>query len=95
LIVKVRQRKKLYSKKGRTIYDFTLPVNDTNTKNIKTLIGPISVNKQTVFQVVAGNEPPVSVTQEVFFDNTVGEIMTSHLKLQSLVKSKNSDNKKQ
>jgi len=35
------------------------------------------------------------VTQQVFFDSTVGEIMTSHLKLQSLVKSKNSDNKKQ
>lgn len=86
---KGKTKKKTVLKKGRIVYDFTLPVNDANTKNIKTLIGPISVNKQTVFQVVAGNEPPVSVTQEVFFDNTVGEIMTSHLKLQSLVKIKN------
>lgn len=85
---KGRDVKKRVLIKGRVVYDFILPVNKESTEKIKTLIGPITVNKQTVFQVVAGNEPPVSVTQEVFFDNTVGEIMTHHLKLQSLVKTK-------
>ena len=72
-------KKKTVLKKGRVIYDFTLPVNEENTKNIKTLIGPLTVNKSTTFQVVSGNEPPVGVTQEVFFKSTVQQIMAHHL----------------
>lgn len=81
-------RKKTVLKKGRIIYKFTLPVNEENTKKIKTLIGPITVNKSTTFQVVAGNEPPVGVTQEVFFKNTVSKIMVVHLNQKSLNEEK-------
>ncbi len=80
--------KRTVLKKGRIVYDFTLPVNKENTEKMRTLIGPISVNKQTTFQVVAGNEPPVGVTKNVFFENSVEEIMNNHLKIQSLVKTK-------
>jgi len=75
---KGNEKKQKVLAKGRTIYDFTLPVNEENTKKIKTLIGPITVNKSTTFQVVAGNEPPVAVTQESFFEQTVSNIMSNH-----------------
>lgn len=76
---KGNDRKKTVLKKGRIVYDFTLPVNDENTKLIKTLIGPLTINKSTVFQVVAGNEPPVGITKSIFFKSTVDEIMSYHL----------------
>jgi len=73
-------KKKTVLKKGRVIYEFTLPVNEENTKHIKTLIGPLTVNKSTTFQVVAGNEPPVGILKDIFFENTVQQIMAIHLR---------------
>ncbi len=81
---KGNDRKKTELIKGRKVYDFTLPVNEENTKKIKTMIGPIAVNKSTAFQVVAGNEPPVGVTKDVFFNSTVEEIMVDHRRLYRL-----------
>lgn len=80
--------KKPFLKKGKTIYDFTLPVNEKNTEKIKTLIGPLTVSKQTTFQIIAGNEPPVSITRDVFFGSTVQEVMAKHLHLIDLKVSK-------
>lgn len=67
--------------KGKKIYMFTLPVNDENTENIKKLIGPISATKQTTFKMLAGTQNPINVTQKIFFESTVDEIMAQHLNL--------------
>jgi len=75
--------------KGKKIYVFTLPVNTENTSNIKKLIGPVSITKQTTFKMLTGTQNPISVTEEVFFNNTVDEIMTQHYNLLSKSKKSN------
>lgn len=72
--------------KGRRAYDFILPVDEKNTEKIKTLIGPLTENKMTSFQVISGYQPPIAVTESLFFEKTVEEIMTHHLHQISLVK---------
>lgn len=67
--------------KGRKVYEFNLPVNEKNTLLVKKLIGPLTVNKQTTFQMLAGTQRPVSVSQDIFFSKSVDDIMTEHLSL--------------
>lgn len=74
--------------KGKKIYEFTLAVNDKNTEKIKKLIGPLTVNKQTSFQVLAGTQRPVSVPEDVFFTKTVQQVMSEHMHLLAKPKEK-------
>ena len=67
--------------KGRIIFEFTLLVNEKNTANIKKLIGPLAVNKQTSFNVISGTQPPIGVTESIFFDSTVEQVMEKHMNL--------------
>ena len=67
--------------KGRRIFEFTLPVNEKNTANMKKLIGPLAINKQTSFNVISGTQPPIGITEKIFFETTVEKVMEKHLNI--------------
>ena len=62
---------------GRTIYDFTLPVNEQNTKKLKTICGAIALNQETQFLFMYGINPPLVVMPDTFWKISVNDYLTS------------------
>ncbi len=70
---KPREREVLVE--GKTIYEYTLPVNEANTKNLKTLVGAIALNQETKFMYVYGASPPHVVPPETFWKVSVADYL--------------------
>ncbi len=62
---------------GKTIYEYTLPVNDENTKKMKKLQGQIAMNQETKFLFVYGAVPPFSLPPETFWNTSVEDYLQS------------------
>ena len=58
---------------GKTIYQYSLPVNAENIKKLKTLVGAVELNRETQFLFVYGINTPYSVTADTFWSVSVGE----------------------
>lgn len=72
---KLREREVIVE--GKTIYDYTLPVNAENTKKMKELQGQIAMNQETKFLYVYGAVPPYSVPPETFWNISVKDYLQS------------------
>lgn len=62
---------------GRTIYEYTLPVNEANTKKIKSLYGAIALNQETQLLFVYGVNAPLAVMPDTFWKVSVNDYLTS------------------
>lgn len=62
---------------GRTLYEYTIPVTEENTKKMKTLQGQIAMNQETKFLFVYGATPPHSIPPETFWNKTVANYLQS------------------
>lgn len=62
---------------GKTIYEYTLPVNVENTKKLKTLQGMIALNQETEFLFVYGAKPPHHLPPETFWNTSVADYLQS------------------
>lgn len=62
---------------GKTIYEYTIPVNPENTKKMKTLAGAIGLNQNTQFLFVYGPVPPYAVDPETFWEYSVSDYLKS------------------
>lgn len=60
---------------GKTIYEYTIPVNEKNTEKMKTLAGAIGLNQETLFLFIYGAVPPLRVDPEIFWDKSVSEYL--------------------
>ena len=60
---------------GKTIYEYTLPVNKENTEKMKTLAGAIALNQETQFLFVYGASPPLVVDPETFWKISVSDYL--------------------
>ena len=72
---KTRTRKVLVE--GKTIYEYTLPVTDKNTKSLRTLVGSIALNQDTKFSFLYGAVAPLPVDKDEFFSMSVKEFQDS------------------
>jgi len=79
--------------KGKRIWDYTIPVNEENTKLMKSLVGDIGLNQITTFQMLKGTTYPISVDEDTFFKTPVDEVMKNHI--EKIVRVKNSTTKKE
>ena len=61
---------------GRTIYQYTIPVNKENTEKMKSLAGAIALNQETKFLFVYGAIPPIIVTPEIFWESSITDYMS-------------------
>ena len=71
---------------GKSIYEYTLPVNEENTKKLKTLQGSISLNQDTKLMYVYGATPPLVVPPETFWKTSVTDYLQQ---IDPLVNKKN------
>jgi hypothetical protein len=62
---------------GKTIYEYTIPVNVDNTKKMKTLVGAIALNQETQFLFVYGVNAPLVIMPDTFWKITVNDYLTS------------------
>ena len=62
---------------GKTIYEYTLPVNEENTKKLKTLQGAIALSQETQLLFMYGIKPPHAVTPEIFWTTSVSDYLQS------------------
>ncbi len=62
---------------GKTIYEYTLPVNEKNTKKMKELAGAIALNQETIFLFIYGASPPYTVDPDTFWNSSVGDYLQS------------------
>jgi len=62
---------------GRTIYQYTIPVNEANTKKIKSLYGAIALNQETQLLFVYGVNAPLAVMPDTFWKVSVNDYLTS------------------
>lgn len=62
---------------GKTIYEYNLPVNPTNTKKMQELEGAIALNQETQFLFVYGAKPPLDVPPETFWKTSVTDYLQS------------------
>lgn len=79
--------------KGKRIWDYTIPVNEENTKLMKSLVGDIGLNQITTFQMLKGTTYPISVDEDTFFKTPVDEVMKNHI--EKIVRIKNTSTKKE
>lgn len=77
--------------KGKRVWDYTIPVNEENTKLMKSLIGEIGLNQITTFQMLKGTTYPISVDEDTFFKTSVDEVMKNHV--EKIVRVKNTTKK--
>ncbi len=70
---KPREREVLVE--GKTIYEYTLPVNEENTMKLKTLVGAVALNQETKFLYVYGANPPHVVPPETFWKVSVADYL--------------------
>ena len=61
--------------KGKTIYEYTIKVNEDNTKKMKELAGAIALNQETQFLFVYGAVPPLIVDPETFWETSVKDYL--------------------
>jgi len=73
--------------KGKRIWDYTIPVNEQNTKLMKSIVGDIGLNQITTFQMLKGTTYPISVDEDTFFKTPVDEVMKNHI--EKIVRVKN------
>lgn len=62
---------------GKTIYEYTIPVNTENTKKMKSLIGAIALNQETQLLFIYGVNPPIAVMPDTFWKTSVNDYLTS------------------
>lgn len=62
---------------GKTIYEYTLPVNEANTKKMKSLHGAIALNQETQLLFVYGVNAPLVVMPDTFWKISVNDYLTS------------------
>jgi hypothetical protein len=60
---------------GKTIYEYIIPVNEKNTKQMKSLAGAIALNQETQFLFIYGAAPPLVVDPTTFWDTSVSEYL--------------------
>lgn len=60
---------------GKTIYEYSIPVNDANTKKMKSISGAIGLNQETQFLFIYGASPPLVVDPETFFKTSVSDYL--------------------
>lgn len=65
--------------KGKRVWNYTIPVNDSNTKKMKSIVGQIGLNQVTEFKMIKGTTYPISVDEKTFFEVSVDDIMKSHI----------------
>ena len=56
---------------GKTIYEYTIPVTEENTKKMKELAGAIALNQETQFLFVYGAQPPLVIDPITFWKTSV------------------------
>jgi len=79
--------------KGKRIWDYTIPVNEQNTKLMKSIVGDIGLNQITTFQMLKGTTYPISVDEDTFFKTPVDEVMKNHI--EKIVRVKSTTSKKE
>ncbi len=62
---------------GKTIYEYTIPVNEKYTKLVQSLAGAVGLNQETVFLFIYGALPPLTVDPETFFKTSVSDYLQS------------------
>lgn len=62
---------------GKTIYEYTIPVNKENTEKMKKLAGAIALNQDTQFLFVQGASPPLVVDAETFWTTSVSDFLNN------------------
>jgi len=62
---------------GRTIYEYSIPVNEENTKKMKSLVGAIALNQETQLLFVYGINAPNVVMPDTFWKISVNDYLTS------------------
>jgi len=72
---------------GKTIYEYTIPVNPDNIKKMQQLAGGIGLNQETKFLFVYGSTPPLAVDPKTFWKTSVSDYLEE-------IKPTNTDNKK-
>lgn len=60
---------------GKTIYEYTIPVTEANTKKMKSIAGAIGLNQETQFLFIYGASPPLVVDPETFFKTSVSDYL--------------------
>lgn len=60
---------------GKTIYEYMIPVNDSNTKKMKELAGAIALNQETQFLFIYGVQPPLVVDPATFWKTDVSDYL--------------------
>jgi len=78
--------------KGKRVWDYIIPVNEENTKLMKSLVGDIGLNQITTFQMLKGTTYPISVDEDTFFKTPVDEVMKNHI--EKIVRIKNTSSTK-
>ena len=62
-------------KKGKTVYEYTLPVTPANTEKLKELAGAVALNQETQFLFIYGANPPHVIDPETFWNTTVNQYL--------------------
>lgn len=70
----VTKEKTRHLKVGHFIWKYSLPVNEENTERMRNLVGETGSDSATGFQIIEGSQPPVMVTQDELFTQSVADI---------------------
>lgn len=73
-------------RKGKLVWKYTLPVNEKNTKLMKSIIGTVGINQQTKFYMIKGSTNPIVIEEKTFFAKNVDEVMEDNLQMLQHVK---------
>ena len=80
-------------RKGKTIYEYTLPVTKENTDKLKRLAGAIALNQETQFLFIYGANPPHAVDPETFWDTTMNEYLQNISNMKQVMEAKSNGKK--